>query len=249
MKTYFTKPSQIFNNKTNRTSSTFFTSVPEYNLLSSLTRKSQLSPSCSSQSTLKYENMIKQLQNEIKLLISEKAELNQQNILLKTDYERLSTLKETNKHKIKSVQSITIKSLQDQIKFLNEELRHKNILLEHNKKLGIEFSRLKNELLLSKEENGEKELTRAQTELTRLNKEKNDCLIELNKSKRNIKELIKQNEELMKQLSDSNEDIKNKENVILLISDKNVQQKQKIEKLINKNEALQITLQNIMKEI
>ena len=250
MRTSFTKPSShIFQNKTNRTSSTLFTSIPEYNLLSSLTRKTQLSPSSSSQSTFKYENMIKQLQNEIKLLISEKAELNQQNISLKNDYNRLSTLKDTNKHKIKSIQNITIKSLQDQIKFLNEELRHKNILLEHNKKLGIEFSRLKNELLLSKEENNEKELTKAQNEINQLNKEKNDCLIQLNNSKRNLKELIKQNEELMKKISDNNEDIKNKENVILLISDKNVQQTQKIEKLINKNEALQITLQNIMKEM
>ena len=192
------------------------------------------------------DNMIVQLKDEIRKVTSENNKLLQENIMLKNDFNKIMSNRDSTQYKKKSIPNETIiKSLQDQIQILNDELKHKDLIIENNKKFGNEFSKVKDKILKAPTNvnvDAEKELVFAKGEIVRLQNEKNKYMQEVNNYKKRVDEYIKQNEQLTKKITENNSEIKNKENVIILLSDKNVQQKELIQNLTNTNVQIKLTI-------
>lgn len=199
------------------------------------------------------DNMIVQLRDEIRKVTSEKNKLLQENIMLKNDFNKIMSNRDSTQYKKKSMPNETIiKSLQDQIQILNDELKHKELIIENYKKFENEFSKVKDKILKTPTNinvDATKELVFAKGEIMRLQNEKNKYMQEVNNYKKRVDEYIKLNEQLTKKITENNSEIKNKENVIKLLSDKNVQQKELIQNLTNTNDILKIRIQNIVEEL
>jgi hypothetical protein len=122
------------------------------------------------------DNMIVQLRDEIRKVTSEKNKLLQENIILKNDFNKIMSNRDSTQYKKKSMPNETIiKSLQDQIQILNDELKHKELIIENNKKFGNEFSKVKDKILktpINVNVDTEKELVFAKGEIMRLQNEK-----------------------------------------------------------------------------
>ena len=181
------------------------------------------------------EFIIKQLKENLKKhqeeLMKKEKEINDLNKQLRdfvNENKKLSLESYNNKTMSQNTLNDTIKAYKQQIALLNMEISDKKHLEEVNRNLEYELSKLKNEIILSHEENYEGQIQELREDNKVLRDEINKLRNEILQKNRNMKNIENKNTILQQQIDENSENIQNKESVIVNLTESSIENNDKM---------------------
>ena len=156
------------------------------------------------------------------------SDLNRQLRDFVNENKKLSLESYNNKTISQNTLNDTIKAYKQQIALLNMEISDKKHLEEVNRNLEYELSKLKNEIILSHEENYEGQIQELREDNKVLRDEINKLRNEILQKNRNMKEIENKNSILQQQIDENSENIQNKENVIVNLTESSIENNDKM---------------------
>ena len=200
------------------------------------------------------EFIIKQLKENLKKhqeeLMKKEKEINDLNKQLRdfvNENKKLSLESYNNKTMSQNTLNDTIKAYKQQIALLNMEISDKKHLEEVNRNLEYELSKLKNEIILSHEENYEGQIQELREDNKVLRDEINKLRNEILQKNRNMKNIENKNTILQQQIDENSENIQNKESVIVNLTESSIENNDKINNINNQLQSAKETI-NLLKK-
>ena len=175
------------------------------------------------------------------------SDLNKQLRDFVNENKKLSLESYNNKTISQNTLNDTIKAYKQQIALLNMEISDKKHLEEVNRNLEYELSKLKNEIILSHEENYEGQIQELREDNKVLRDEINKLRNEILQKNRNMKEIENKNSILQQQIDENSENIQNKENVIVNLTESSIENNDKINNINHQLLSARATI-NLLKK-